>query len=69
MGNKEELTDIDKIVKGLELTYERLIEYKKKINSPMIVMRDGKITAVDPHDMPPTTIYKRGKIEDEPSSH
>lgn len=60
MSNKEQLKEeTDKIVKGLEETYRRLIEYKKRINSPMIVMRNGKITAVDPHDMPPTTVYKR----------
>lgn len=49
----------DKIVKGLEETYRKVIEYKKRINSPMIVMQDGKIAKVDPHDMPPTTVYKR----------
>lgn len=50
----------DKIVKGLEETYRKLVEYKKRINSPMIVMRDGKIVAVDAHEMSPTTVYKRG---------
>jgi hypothetical protein len=60
MQTEEQLKEeTDKIVKGLEETYRRMIEYKKRINSPVIVMRDGKITAVDPHDMPPTTVYKR----------
>lgn len=49
----------DLIVKGLEETYRKVIEYKKRINSPMVVMQDGKIVKVDPHDMPPTTVYKR----------
>ncbi len=49
----------DKIVRGLEETYRRLVEYKKQINSPMVVIRDGKITEVDAKDMPPTVSYRR----------
>jgi hypothetical protein len=49
----------DKIVKGLEETYKRLIAFKKKMNSPMIVTRGGKIIAVDANDMPATIVYKR----------
>jgi hypothetical protein len=49
----------DKIVKGLEEAYRRLIIHKRQINRPMVVLRDGKITEVDPHDMPTTTVYKR----------
>lgn len=49
----------DRIVKGLEETYRRLVEYKKLKKSPMIVMRNGKIVAVDPNEIIPTTSYKR----------
>lgn len=49
----------DKIVKGLEEAYRRLVEFKKMKNSPLIVLRDGKIVALDPHTVPATTIYKR----------
>ncbi len=49
----------DKIVMGLEETYKRLVEFKKQKNSPMIVMRDGKIVALDPYEIAPTTTYKR----------
>ena len=60
METEEQLKkERDKIVKGLEETYRRLIEYKKLKKSPMIVMRDGKIEAVDPHEMLPTILYKR----------
>ena len=60
METEEQLKkERDKIVKGLEETYRRLIEYKKLKKSPMIVVRDGKIEAVDPHEMLPTTLYKR----------
>ncbi|MCC5939179.1 MAG: hypothetical protein JJU34_18005 [Lunatimonas sp.] len=60
MGTKEQLKEErDKIVKGLEEAYRRLIEYKKQKKSPMIVVRNGKIVAVDPNEMLPTTLYKR----------
>jgi len=41
-----ELTD--KIVKGLETVYERLIEFKKEKNSELVVMREGKIVKIKP---------------------
>lgn len=60
MGTKEQLKEErDRIVKGLEETYRRLVEYKKQNKSPMIVVRNGKIEAVDPNEIPPTTMYKR----------
>lgn len=58
-NEKDLIEERDKIVKGLELAYERLLIFKKQINSPMIVLKDGKITAVDPNKMPPTTSYNR----------
>ena len=45
----------DKIIKGLDIAYRRLIEYKKYKKSPMIIMRNGKVVAVDPHEMEPTS--------------
>jgi len=60
MGTKEQLKEErDKIVKGLEETYRKLIEYKKQKKSPMIVVRNGKIEAVDPNEILSTTMYKR----------
>jgi len=60
MGTKEQLKEErDKIVKGLEETYKKLVEFKKQKNSPMIVIREGKIVAVDPNEILPTTLYKR----------
>ena len=49
----------DKIVKGLEETYRKLVEYKKKMKSPMVILRNGKIEEVDPNDVLPTIFYKR----------
>ena len=59
MGKNEHLKEErDKIIMGLEETYKRLVEFKKQKNSSMIVMRDGKIAALDPHEIAPTTTYK-----------
>lgn len=60
MGDNKHLKEErDKIVKGLEETYKRLVEYKKRKNSPMVVLRDGKIEEVNPDEILPTTSYKR----------
>ncbi len=60
MGIKEQLKEErDKIVKGLEETYRKLVEFKKQKKSPMIVVRNGEIVAVDPNEIQPTTLYKR----------
>ena len=60
MRTKEQLKEErDRIVKGLEETYRRLVEFKKQKKSPMIVVRNGKIVAVDPNEILPTTLYKR----------
>jgi imidazolonepropionase-like amidohydrolase len=51
----------DKIVKGLEEAYRKLVEFKKAKNSPLVVVRDGKIVEIDPNDVPPNISYKRGQ--------
>ena len=38
----------DKILFGLEKTYEKLIEFKKQKNSLLVVMRDGEIVKIKP---------------------
>ncbi len=47
----------DKIIKGLELAYLKLIEYKKYKKTPLIVYRKGKIVEIAPEKILPTTIY------------
>ena len=51
----------DKIVKGLEEAYRRLVVIKKQNNSPLVVSRNGEVTEIAPDDIPPTTVYKRKK--------
>lgn len=38
----------DKIVKGLEKVYEKLIIFKKEKNSKLVIMQDGKIVKIKP---------------------
>lgn len=37
-----------KILKGLEKAYEKLLEFKKKNNSVLVVMRDNQIVKIKP---------------------
>ncbi len=38
----------EKIVKGLEIVYERLIEFKKAKNSELVIMQGDKIVKIKP---------------------
>ncbi|MEX2231915.1 MAG: hypothetical protein WD824_07140 [Cyclobacteriaceae bacterium] len=49
----------DKIVKGLEEAYRKLVEFKRQKNSPMVISRNGEIIEVNPNEILPTTVYKR----------
>jgi hypothetical protein len=40
----------DKILKGLEISFQRLLEFKKQKNSPLVVVRDGKIVKIKVED-------------------
>ena len=49
MGTKEQIKDIrEKIIKGLNMTYEKLLEMKRKNNSILVVSENGKIIKVKP---------------------
>lgn len=39
---------MDKIVKGLEIGYGRLIEFKKEKNSVLVIMKGDKIVKIKP---------------------
>ncbi|WP_198537315.1 hypothetical protein [Capnocytophaga canimorsus] len=41
-------TQKEKIVKGLELSYQRMIAHKRKDNQKIVVMREGKIVTINP---------------------
>lgn len=49
MSNREKQIELrNKIVKGLELAYERLIEFKKEKKSELVIMKGDKIVKIKP---------------------
>lgn len=38
----------DKLLKGLDLAYERMIAEKRKNNQKIVVRREGKIVTINP---------------------
>ncbi len=60
MGIKEQLQDLeDKIARGLEEAYRKMVEFKKYKKTPMVVSKNGKVIEIEPENIQPTTIYKR----------
>lgn len=43
-----QIEEKNKILKGLEKVYDKLIEYKKAKNSELVVIRDKKIVKIKP---------------------
>ncbi len=46
------MDNVEKIKKGLEIAYKKLIAYKKYKNSPLIIMKDGKVVEISPDNIP-----------------
>ena len=45
---EKQIEEKNKILKGLEITYKKLLEFKKQKNSVLVVMRDNKIVKIKP---------------------
>jgi len=45
---KKEEEHLNKILKGLEIAYERLIEFKRQKNSVLVVMKNNRIIEIKP---------------------
>ena len=59
MNNLKDISEKSKnIIRGLELAYEKMIEFKKSKNTPLVVSRNGKVVEIDPHKAAPTTTYR-----------
>ncbi|MEG0761942.1 hypothetical protein [Chryseobacterium sp.] len=43
-----QIEEKNKILKGLEKTYEKLLEFKKTKKSELVVLRDNKIVKIKP---------------------
>ena len=37
-----------KILEGMDKVYDKLIEFKKRMNSELVILKDNKITKVKP---------------------
>ena len=49
MTKKERHIELrEKVLKGLEIAYERLIQFKKEKNSELVIMKDGKVVSIKP---------------------
>jgi hypothetical protein len=40
----------NKILEGLEISFQELLAYKKRNNQELVIMKDGKIVKVKPED-------------------
>ncbi len=43
-----QIEERNKILRGLEKTYEKLLEFKKNKKSELVVLRDNKIVKIKP---------------------
>jgi hypothetical protein len=45
---EKHIEEKDKILKGLEQVYEKLLEFKRMKNSELVILRDNKIVKIKP---------------------
>lgn len=48
MENYKQTDRQKKIIEGLEKVYEKLIEFKKKMKSELVILKDDKIVRMKP---------------------
>jgi hypothetical protein len=59
MNNKNEIDEqTKKLLRGLEKSYQKLVEFKKYKKSPLIVSQDGVIVEIPYDEIPLTTTYE-----------
>ncbi|CAN5161332.1 hypothetical protein BH23BAC3_BH23BAC3_27850 [soil metagenome] len=64
MDKKAEITEKrNKIVEGLERSYQKLVEFKRYKKSPLIVVRNGEILEIAHEKILPTTTYIKNSGE------
>ncbi len=58
MNSKNQLDEqTQKILRGLEKSYKKMVEFKKYKKSPLIVSKNGVIVEIPPEKILPTTTY------------
>lgn len=56
METREQLRQLEeKVAKGLEKAYQRMVEFKKQKNSPLVISKNGKILRIPAEKIRPTT--------------
>lgn len=59
MDSREQLRELrEQVNQGLKEAYRKMVEFKKRNNSPLIVSRNGKVIAIPPDEILPTTSAK-----------
>ena len=53
----------NKIVEGLERSYQKLVEFKRYKKSPLIVARNGEIIEIAHEKIQPITTYRQNSDE------
>jgi hypothetical protein len=48
MTPEEKIEFRNKIIIGLEIAYEKMLEFKRQKNSELVIMRDNKIVRIKP---------------------
>ncbi|WP_194850263.1 hypothetical protein [Nonlabens antarcticus] len=46
------------LLRGLELAYEKMVEFKKYKKTPLVVSRDGEVVEIPWDEIEPTTTYE-----------
>ena len=47
-----------KLRKGLEKSYEKMVEFKKYKKTPLVISKDGQLIEIPYQNIPPTTTYE-----------
>jgi hypothetical protein len=48
MPKKSEDEFLNRLMEGLQLAYQRMVEHKRKHNHKMVILRDGKVVTINP---------------------
>jgi len=63
MDNREQLSELkEQVNQGLKEAYRKMVEFKKRNNSPLIVSRNGKVIAIPPDEIFPPTRAKNEQL-------
>ena len=56
METREQLRQLEeKVAKGLEKAYEKMVAFKKQKNSPLVISKNGKVVRIPAEKILPTT--------------